>query len=336
MTDILFQCPKCDKSLAVDERGAGRWINCPDCGNAITIPQPNAKLARAIPVADIAVIAKNTGASDVANNPMRKCPFCAEEIRAEAIKCKHCGSMINEESPVKEVPTPTRQRTHGNEDIIAVIMLLIPVIAAVVTWFWIGNMRLIDNPASMLTLIAIFTVVVTAVLAGVEANNLGMGNEKDLTKKGYRNAGPAGWVLSLLLFWMFAYPYYFVRRAKYGVRNYGLAGLLSMLVFMAVVLFMDFGIRTVVTKPDSVTIETTEQAPPPPSAPQHSEAYQHGYNSGVRYADLDKKYATYDFASTSLDASQKTLIPSAYQYRMGSQEFGDFWEGYDDGYYGSR
>lgn len=35
---------------------------------------------------------------------LRKCPFCAEEIKAEALKCKHCGSMLDG-SPVEQKVT---------------------------------------------------------------------------------------------------------------------------------------------------------------------------------------------------------------------------------------
>ena len=38
MGDIIFNCPHCTKSLAIDERGAGRKVKCVDCGNELTVP----------------------------------------------------------------------------------------------------------------------------------------------------------------------------------------------------------------------------------------------------------------------------------------------------------
>jgi DNA-directed RNA polymerase subunit RPC12/RpoP len=36
--DIIFDCPNCSQELAVDSSGAGSNIECPACGDTITIP----------------------------------------------------------------------------------------------------------------------------------------------------------------------------------------------------------------------------------------------------------------------------------------------------------
>jgi len=39
-TDIVFDCPHCSKSLAIDYRGAGLTIRCIDCGSDVQVPIP--------------------------------------------------------------------------------------------------------------------------------------------------------------------------------------------------------------------------------------------------------------------------------------------------------
>ena len=42
--DIIFNCPNCDQELAVDQAGAGTQIECPSCGETITIPAGSGKV----------------------------------------------------------------------------------------------------------------------------------------------------------------------------------------------------------------------------------------------------------------------------------------------------
>lgn len=63
----------------------------------------------------------------------KKCPFCREDIRIEAIKCKHCGEFLNvseETNPKYEPETPKKKFAKIGMIVSSLFCIVVFVIAA--------------------------------------------------------------------------------------------------------------------------------------------------------------------------------------------------------------
>ena len=90
--DITFSCDKCGQPLKIDAAGAGQSAQCPKCGQLLTVPAATS----------------NPGSTPVPSSipAKKKCPYCAEEILTDAIKCKHCGEFLSGKTAQAPVAVP--------------------------------------------------------------------------------------------------------------------------------------------------------------------------------------------------------------------------------------
>jgi len=56
---------------------------------------------------------------------MKKCSFCAEEIQDEAIKCKHCGEMLNNQNSLNLTKTIERKKMGCGSWLVLAVLLAV-------------------------------------------------------------------------------------------------------------------------------------------------------------------------------------------------------------------
>jgi predicted nucleic acid-binding Zn-ribbon protein len=96
--DIIFECPYCSKSMAIDKRGMGLTINCPDCDGLVRVPT---------------VSEATSGSPDSVNMPVEGLADALHESRDEIQELRAKMEELNQLREKLEQQTATQEQKLG-------------------------------------------------------------------------------------------------------------------------------------------------------------------------------------------------------------------------------
>jgi predicted nucleic acid-binding Zn-ribbon protein len=96
--DIIFECPYCSKSMAIDKRGMGLTVNCPDCEGLVRVP----------------TVSEDTSSSpDSVNMPVEGLADALDESREEINELRAKIESLNELREKLETQTTIHEQKLG-------------------------------------------------------------------------------------------------------------------------------------------------------------------------------------------------------------------------------
>ncbi|MGH2507365.1 MAG: zinc-ribbon domain-containing protein [Ktedonobacteraceae bacterium] len=181
------------------------------------------------------------------------CSQCGNQVEQAARFCSKCGAAIDGRSsstsvshehvattPValEAVPATVSADQSKPAADYGIFLLITPIVAVLLIWFWVAGMSLIQSPGSTLALIVVATVVITAILAAVEAHKVDMFFEPE--KGSY---GPISWFFMFVIMWVIGYPIYLFKRRHFGLSNLLIGGLFVDAIFVISIVYMQISIN---------------------------------------------------------------------------------------------